>query len=61
MVLQLILYFGTDLQLENNFSVPEAVYYCRAFTQNGHSSYCGVHVVLTWLHSNQAGTWQAGE
>ncbi len=29
MVLQLILYFGTDLQLENNFPVPEAVYYCK--------------------------------
>lgn len=28
MVLQLILYSGTDLQLENNFSVPEAVCYC---------------------------------
>lgn len=29
MVLQLILYSGTDLQLENNFLVPEAVYYCK--------------------------------
>lgn len=34
----------------------------RAFTQNGHWSYRGVRVILTWLHGNRAHarTWQTG-
>lgn len=60
MVLQLILYFGTDVQLENNVSVPETVYYCRELLPKMAIQLCGVHVVLTWLHSNQARTWQTG-